>query len=593
MKIKKITLKNFKKFENLTLVLQPLDCLVGGNNSGKSSLLQSLALFDFCLHQCLTKRNGNPLSLKNRTIFEEDFLVLPMIRAVDLWYEQMLQVKKKRILIEIEVVFEHEKVVKTTIDFHLNRFLLSTQTELDENWLNQLKNFKISYLPAFSNLQIKEEKRTQLSIRNELGRGNVNAVIRNLLLALKEENRESVLENLLRRCFPSIESFKIEFDEGSMQYIMVSYKEANHQKEFDIFSAGSGFQQFIYLFGFILLEQPDIILLDEPDCFLHGHLQKALYNELARLVEDGKQILFATHSGDLIGCMEPENIIYLDDGKAERLRLDYQVFNTLDALGSMENMQLVVLQQFRRVLIMEERDDWDYLQIFGNALIGERKMQEIIKRLSVAYTYGNPCYKDMASFRKSLNTLFTQKGATVKMFVIADRDYFPYPKDLIKQLKQKDLNIEWHIWEQNEIENYLLNETILMRCLKPKSPASTAIDETIFKTKLTNLVQDQKDDIEGRFLKGFETYSRKFEKRWDSSQALKEAKKFLRQEWSMNAYAWADAKQIYGNLSGWLQKNAYEQVSTKKSLSKLEPQDLPVEILQLVQQLAHFVGVSL
>jgi hypothetical protein len=310
------------------------------------------------------------------------------------------------------------------------------------------------------------------------------------------------------------------------------------------------------------------------------------------LVEEGKQILFATHSRDLIGCVEPENMIYLQEGKAERLRLDYQVFNTLDDLGSMENMQLVVLQHFRRVLIMEDRDDWDYLQIFGSVLIGERKMQEIIKRLSVAYTYGNPCYKDMASFRKSLNALFTQKGATVKMFVIADRDYFPYPNDLIAQLKQKDSNIEWHIWEQNEIENYLLNEAILIRCIKAKSPASTAIDEIIFKTKLETLIQDQKDDIEGRFLKGFEVYSRKFEKRWDSSQALKEAKKFLRQEWPVNALAWADAKQIYGSLSGWLQKSAYEQVSTKKSLSKLEPQDLPSEMLQLIQRLADFVGVE-
>lgn len=592
MKIKKITLKNFKKFENLTVVLQPLDCLVGGNNSGKSSLLQSLALFDFCLHQCLTKPNGKPIGLKNRTILEEDFWVLPFTRGRDLWYEQIIQIKKKQILIEIEVVFDNEKVVKTTIGFHFNRFLLSTQTDEVENWLYQLKDFKISYLPVFSNFQIKEEKRTQLSIRNELGRGNVNGVMRNLLLALKEEKRENALEELLKRCFPSIESFTIEFDEASMQYISVGYKESQRLKALDIFSAGTGFQQFVYLFGFILLEQPHLILLDEPDSYLHGHLQKALYNELARLVDDGKQILFATHSRDLIGCVEPENMLHLYDGKAERLRLDYQVFNTLDALGSMENMQLVVLQQFRRVLMMEDKDDWEYLQAFGRVLIGERKMQEIMKRLSVAYTYGNPCNKDMASFRKSLNALFTQKGAAVKMFVIADRDYFPHPKDLIAQLKQKDLNIEWHIWEQNEIENYLLTETILSRFIKAKSAAST-IDETIFKTKLDALVQDQKDEIEGRFLKGFEGYSRKFEKRWDSSQALKEAKKFLRQEWSENALSWADAKQTYGALSGWLQQNAYEQVSTKKSLSKLEKEDLPLEMLQLMQRLADFVGISL
>lgn len=318
MKIKEITLKNFKKFENLTLAFQSLDCLVGGNNSGKSSLLQSLALFDFCLHQCLTKPNGKPIALKNRTVAWQDFSVLPVTNPIDIWHNRTVQARKTRLLSEIEVTFDNEKRVKTTIDFNYNRFAISTHTDSDENWLNELKNFKIAYLPIFSNLQTKEEKRTQLSIRNELDRGNVNSVIRNLLLTLKERGDEILLIELLKRCFPTIEQLNIAFDEANQQHIEVSYKEENSKKTFDLFLAGTGFQQFIYLFGFILLEQPQVILLDEPDKHLHGHLQKALYAELETLAEAGKQILFATHSRDLISCVEPENIIHLYDGKAER-----------------------------------------------------------------------------------------------------------------------------------------------------------------------------------------------------------------------------------------------------------------------------------
>lgn len=94
MKIKKLFIRNFKKFQNLEVELQDLDCLTGGNNSGKSTVLQALALFDFCLHQCLSKPNGRPISLKNRSITEEDFVVLPVTKGTDLWHDKMTSRKK-------------------------------------------------------------------------------------------------------------------------------------------------------------------------------------------------------------------------------------------------------------------------------------------------------------------------------------------------------------------------------------------------------------------------------------------------------------------------------------------------------------------
>ena len=47
MLIRKVHIENFKRWESLDAELKPLDCLVGPNNSGKTTLLQALALFDF------------------------------------------------------------------------------------------------------------------------------------------------------------------------------------------------------------------------------------------------------------------------------------------------------------------------------------------------------------------------------------------------------------------------------------------------------------------------------------------------------------------------------------------------------------------
>lgn len=593
MQIKRLQLKNFKKFKLLDVNLQGLDCLIGSNNSGKSTLLQALALFDFCLHQCLSKENGKGLVLKPRSIPEEDFVVLPVTRGTDLWHDKIWQARNKHILIEIIVTFDNDKYVETTLDFNFNRFSIKTTTENNEEWLEQLRKFKISYLPVFSTFLIREEKRTQLAIRNELGRGNVNVVIRNLLLALKEEGREQALKELLQRAFPSIEKLSIDFDEASMQYITVTYLEKGKKKEFDIFSSGSGFQQFIYLFGFILLEQPNVILLDEPDVHLHGQLQKSLFIELQRLTQhNNKQVLFATHSRDLISTVAPENIIYLQDSNAARLHLDYQVFNALENLGSMETTQLVVLQEFRRVLVVENKYDWDTLQLFGNLVIGEAKMQEIAKRLAICYAYGNPTKQDMPKIRRSFQDMFTKTGAAIKMFVVADRDYFPYIDELKIDLSKSDENILWFIWEKNELENYLLDTTTLLKLVKPRASAQIILDEAVFLHQINQLVAEQQDDIHDRFIKGFEDYSKRFKKTWESSRFSKEARDFLKQNKHLTTH-WVDAKKILGSISNWLKENQHESFSNQKLISLLTPDSLPEEMTIFFDELAKFAGVHL
>jgi AAA15 family ATPase/GTPase len=97
MKINKIRIRNFKRFEEFEAELSSFDCLVGTNNSGKSTFLQSLALFDFVLHNCLSAKqpNGNAdnqriFETKNRSIPPEEFVVLPVANAIDLWTDNSL-----------------------------------------------------------------------------------------------------------------------------------------------------------------------------------------------------------------------------------------------------------------------------------------------------------------------------------------------------------------------------------------------------------------------------------------------------------------------------------------------------------------------
>jgi energy-coupling factor transporter ATP-binding protein EcfA2 len=589
MLIKNVTIENFKRFEHLDVELGSFDCLVGPNNSGKTTFLQALALFDFCIHNCLSSKDGI-LSLRRRSIAPEEFYVLPVSSPVDLWTDRRTQAQRKHKIIKIIVTPEQGSKVAAAVDLSYNRFSVSIECEDEsQEWLQQLRQVRISYLPVFSTFLPQEERRTPAVIADELARGQVNSVIRNLLLNLKHEDRQGELVNILQRVFPDLTRMAIEFDEINDRYISVTYKERERPKEFDVFSAGSGFQQFIYLFGFILLRQPTMILLDEPDVHLHGSLQKTLLDELWQLVALGKQVLFATHSRDLITQMQPENILTLDEGSASRLAVAFDVYDALDRLGSVDLTQLPIIQAYRRVLVVEDQTDWGILAIFCAKILGSAIWQQVERRLAVCYAKGNPWKQDMTRLRAQLQQVIILEGRALEMFVVADRDYHPDLEQLRQSLPMDKLH--WHVWERTEIESYLLSIEGILRVLG-EPERSWPIGETSLRQEFERLLESSRDYSNDRLVKAFQEYGRRLGKRWDASTLSRQAREYLQQHWETDKLALADAKEIVlPGIKRWLQSQRLGQFSNKALAETLRPEDIPQEVHELAQRLATFAGV--
>ncbi len=224
MLVKHVKIENFKQFDKLNLELRSLDCLVGPNNSGKTTLLQALALSDFCAHHSLGSKNGE-LELKRRNISPEEFYVLPVSSPVDLWTDRKTQARGKHKIIKITLTFEEGQPVTAAVDLNYNLFNVSIECpEKSQEWLRRLQQVRISYLPVFSMFLPQEERRTPAVIEDSLARGRVNSVIRNLLLNMKDEKRENELVEVLRRTFPALTNLAISFDEVNDRYISVTYK---------------------------------------------------------------------------------------------------------------------------------------------------------------------------------------------------------------------------------------------------------------------------------------------------------------------------------------------------------------------------------
>ncbi len=591
MLIRPVHIENFKRWETLDAELKPLDCLVGPNNSGKTTLLQALALFDFGVHHCLSGKNGG-LEIKGRSISPEDFYVIPCANPVDLWADRKTQAASKHKIIKIQVTFDNRLRATVSVDLTYNRFGVSLACSDDSNEsLQRLRELRISYLPVFSTFLTQEERKTPAVIEDALARGRVNSVIRNLLLNLQRENRQHLLIEVLRRVFPNLDEISIEFDEANDRYITFAYLEKGRPKEFDVFMAGSGFQQFIYLFGFIHLRQPTIVLFDEPDAHLHGSLQHALLSEFQHLVADRRQILFATHSREMITRIDPSNILSIETGGAKRLELAFDVYDTLDSLGSVDPTQLATIQAYRRVLVVENQSDWELLSIFCEKCLPPEVWPEVQRRLAVCYARGNPWKQDMDRLRHQLQQMIAVRGAALELFVIADRDYHP---DLsVLRAGLPSTNIQWHVWQRAEIENYLLDADGIVRVvLKPERQMT--LDEGALRAELDRLIGESKNSANDRLVKAFDELRRKLGEHWDPATLSRKAREYLQHHWDADRIALADAKEIVlPGVKRWLQSEGHGQFSDRSLAEALASQDLAPEIHEVTRSLARFAGVAL
>jgi len=591
MLIKKVHIENFKRWENLDADLKPFDCLVGPNNSGKTSLLHALALFDFCIHHCLSGKNGE-FEIKPRSIAPEDFYVIPCANPTDLWTNRQTLAASKHRKIAVTVTFDNNLVAIAKVDLNYNRFGVSLQcSDTSKDALEALRDTHISYLPVFSTFLTEEERKTPAVIEDALARGRVNSVIRNLLLNLKSQNKQDLLLDVLRRVFSSLNDIAITFDEVNDRYISFTYREQGRPKEFDVFMAGSGFQQFVYLFGFIHLRQLTTILLDEPDVHLHGTLQRSLLSELNRLVENGKQVLIATHSRELIGGIPPANILSVENDSAVRLNVAFDVYDLLDKMGSLEATQLPVVQAWRKVLVVENQTDWQILSVLCEKCLPQAIWSDVKRRLAICYALGNPWKQDMDRLRHQLQQMIAVQGSALELFVVADRDYHP-DLDYLRQTLPSQ-NIEWHIWARTEIENYLLSVEGILRTIEQRGRQMT-LDDIALRDEFERLIESSRNAANDRLVKAFQEYRRKLGENLDITTLSRQAREYLEEHWNSNKVSLADAKEtVLPGLKRWLHQNGRGQFSDLGLANKLQADDLPQEVHDLAKRLAGFTGVSL
>lgn len=381
--IEKLTLRNFKSVGEQTYEFGQFDLLVGANNSGKSTILQALAIWQFCVDEFRrSKRTGST----GTQVVLPNFTALPVPEFNLLWRDRVdrrypeRDGKKRQEYILISICVEWKGTDGAISSFGVELRYHSPQTIYaipTEGWtrfreLDRTGGLpKIAYVPPFSGLEPTEKWMDVSPIRQQIGKGQPGGVLRNLLLQVsntahrkKGDNPPAdwrELSSVIQRWF-SVNILEPKYNSATDVNITVEYKQQG--KDYDIISGGSGFHQTLTLLAFFFGYHPTTILLDEPDAHLHVNLQREILDYFKRkALERGVQFLIATHAEELARGVDATQIVSLVSGTPKRIQSTPAL---LRAMADVANEEITRLQASPYILYVEGESDERILRAWAN-----------------------------------------------------------------------------------------------------------------------------------------------------------------------------------------------------------------------------------
>jgi len=461
-----INIRNFKRFDDVNIELGKAVVLIGPNNSGKTTALQALALWDIGVRRWNEKRKGKPSPEKRPgvTINRRDLVSIPVPHANLLWRDlhvrDVTRVEKgakrspKTQNVRVELIVSgvtRANAWSCGLEFdYANeesfycRPLATSGTQERMPVPDEVENVHVAFLPPMSGLADREFLKQQGEIGFLIGQGQTAQVLRNLCYQIYEM-KNGQWEHLVAHID---ELFGVVL--GPPQFtaqrseIIMAYKDERGSK-LDLSSSGRGLQQTLLLLAHLYANPSSVLLLDEPDAHLEILRQRQTYNLLTQVAEEqGSQIIAASHSEVVLNEAAERDVVIAFAGKPHRI--DDSTSQVLKALRDIGFDQYYQAEQTGWVLYLENSTDLSILRALAKVL--DHSAQQFLERPFVHYVETNLPQRA----RDHFNGLKEAKSDLVGI-AIFDR--------LEKELRIGE-PLEETMWSRREIENYFCMEDVLL-----------------------------------------------------------------------------------------------------------------------------------
>lgn len=346
--ITKFRISNFKRLEGAELDLGSAAVFIGPNNSGKTTALQAMALWDIGCKRWAEKRDkSSPTERTGVTINRRDLFAIPVPSAKLLWNDLHThqqdrsgeKTKTGKVFITLTAEGTHDdKPWICTLEFYYaneESFYCRLKDREDGLIPEAVRRHNVVFLPPMSGLAAREHRKESGEISVLIGEGQTAQVLRNLCWQLfSREDKRAWIELVAR-----VDSlFHITLQEPTYikerAELSLTYKEKSGV-ELDISSSGRGCQQVLLLLSYMLANPNAVLLLDEPDAHLEILRQRDVYNLLTEIAAaNGSQIVAASHSEVILQEAAERDVVMAFVGKPHRIdtRSRSQVKKALESI---------------------------------------------------------------------------------------------------------------------------------------------------------------------------------------------------------------------------------------------------------------------
>ena len=458
----KLTIRNFKRFNEVEVELGNPVVFIGPNNSGKTSAMQSLALWDVGVKRWNEKHGGKsaPEKRPGVTINRRDLLAIPHPSAALLWRDLRVRVgqriegnqQTKNVRIDLVVEGVNEDTAWTCgleFDYANEESFYCRPLRLDDDKTpkrmpvpKEAALTHIAFLPPMSGLAATETRLDQGAVNVRVGEGRTAEVLRNLCFRVLNDSPDE-WASLVKRIDDLFRAKLMEprYVEERGE-ITMGYRERG--STLDLSSSGRGLQQTLLILSYMYANPGAVILLDEPDAHLEILRQRHIYRLLTDVAsERGNQIIAASHSEVLLNEAADKDLVVAFVGKPHRIGDGKsQVRKALAEIGFDQYYQA---EQTGWVLYLEGSTDLAVLQAFAKRL-GKDDAVGALERPFVHYV-GNQPTKAAQHYHGLREALPALEG-----IALFDRREGEVPDS------RPLVNL---VWLKREIESYLCTEATL------------------------------------------------------------------------------------------------------------------------------------
>ena len=457
----RVTIRNFKRFDEVEIELGSPVVFIGPNNSGKTSAMQALALWNIGLKRWVERRGVGAVTAARRpgvAVNRRDLFTIPVPEANLLWRGLRVRDvtrdadgKQTTTNIRIDVIVEGitegqpwkcglEFDFANSESFYCRPLRLSDGNPMDVP--PEVRGVNIAFLPPMSGLAATETRLDSGAVNVRVGEGRTAEVLRNLCYRIFTEQPErwASLTEHVSRMFGAELNNPLYVDERGE--ITMGYRERGAR--LDLSSSGRGLQQTLLLLAYLYANPGSVLLLDEPDAHLEMLRQREIYQLITITAEEcGSQIIVASHSEVLLNEAAERDLLIAFVGPQPH-RIDNRGSQVLKSLRDIGFESYYQAELTGWALYLEGSTDLAILQAFANRLGHERAIN-CLQRPLVHYVGNQPS--------KATGHYYGLKEAVpgLKGLALFDRLDAPPDSGVLEVL----------MWKRREIENYLCSQTTL------------------------------------------------------------------------------------------------------------------------------------